>query len=301
MKQHRKQQLVSVIGFGFGIVGLLLPVWLYAYFALQRPPRVNQTRALFQGITYERVARSHPRPILLHQVKVDLTAPGLRVLVTPPDPATDDRETRARTTSEFLTQNKLQLAINANFFYPFDELTPWDFTPRSGDRVNSLGHVISQGVTYSPPEPPWAVLCTAGNRAQILAQSNCPSGTQQAIAGSPVIVQNSRVTPQARADKSGTYARVVAAIDRSGQTLWLILVDDKQWLYSEGMTLAEVAQLAIDLGADRALNLDGGGSTTLVMAERSRAKVLNSPAHTKIPMRERPVANHLGFYAIPNP
>lgn len=50
-----------------------------------------------------------------------------------------------------------------------------------------------------------------------------------------------------------------------------------------------------------ALNLDGGGSTTMVVSDRKGIGGLNSPIHTKLPMRERPVANNLGFYVGKNP
>ena len=63
------------------------------------------------------------------------------------------------------------------------------------------------------------------------------------------------------------------------------------------MTLSELAGIAVELEADRALNLDGGGSSTLVIADSKGTKVLNSPIHTRVPTRQRPVANHLGVYA----
>lgn len=59
----------------------------------------------------------------------------------------------------------------------------------------------------------------------------------------------------------------------------------------------ELTDLAQALGADSALNLDGGGSVTLAVATPSGAKALNSPIHSKIPMNERPISSHLGFYA----
>lgn len=65
------------------------------------------------------------------------------------------------------------------------------------------------------------------------------------------------------------------------------------------MTQAELAQIGIDLGCDRLLNFDGGGSATLAVRQGNKIKVLNAPIHTKIPMRERPVANHLGFAMKP--
>ena len=57
--------------------------------------------------------------------------------------------------------------------------------------------------------------------------------------------------------------------------------------------------IVLELGAETALNLDGGGSSTLVMAGHWGPRALNAPFHTRIPMRQRSVANHLGVYALP--
>jgi hypothetical protein len=88
-------------------------------------------------------------------------------------------------------------------------------------------------------------------------------------------------------------------VDARGETLWLIVVDGRQRNYSAGVTLVELVDIILELGADAALNLDGGGSTTLVMEGTRGAVLLNSPIHTRIPMRQRPVGNHLGVYALP--
>ena len=95
--------------------------------------------------------------------------------------------------------------------------------------------------------------------------------------------------------KTPAYSRTAVGISEKGDRLWLIIIDGKQPFYSEGVTEQELAKIAIKLGCDRALNLDGGGSSTLVAKVANQIKVLNAPMHTKIPMRERPVANHLGF------
>jgi hypothetical protein len=47
------------------------------------------------------------------------------------------------------------------------------------------------------------------------------------------------------------------------------------------------------------LNLDGGGSTTLVMQQNQGVRTLNAPIHTNVPLRQRPIANHIGIYAPP--
>ncbi|MBF2025343.1 MAG: phosphodiester glycosidase family protein [Oscillatoriales cyanobacterium C42_A2020_001] len=287
---------------GMGI--LAVPLMIFGWLVFQRPPQTATEKQLFQGIDYRREYRSQPRPIMLHIVSIDLAAQGVKVLATPGQARTPEWETNARTTSEFLQEFKLQLAVNANFFYPFDENTPWNSYPNSGDRVGVVGQAISNGQEYSSPQESWAVFCiTANQRARILASGRCPTGTTQAISGSGVIVENGQSIPakQGAADSDGNYSRTAVAVDKTGQKLWLIAVDDKQWLYSEGVTLGELAETAIALGADAALNLDGGGSTTLVTSTPKGFQILNSPVHTKIPMRERPVANHLGFYALPTP
>jgi Phosphodiester glycosidase len=288
------KKIVGVIGVGC----LVMPLIWYGVPHFLRPPQVNEQRSLFPGIVYQREVRSVPRPIMIHIAEIDLTAPGIGIFVTP---ASDNinPETSARTTSQFVAEFNLQLAINANFFYPFREETPWDYFPHAGDRVSSLGQVISNGNAYSSGDAKWDVICfAADNRAKIVKGGFCPGGTVQAVAGNQLLVENGQLAQDLNDPKDKPYPRVVVALDRSGKRLWLILVDGKQRLYSEGLTIVELARFVQQLGVDRALNLDGGGSTTLVMGTRSGAKVLNAPIHTKVPMRERPVANHLGFYAL---
>ncbi len=284
---------------------LALPLVAFGSFVFQRPPQTALDKPLFQGIHYRREFRTNPRPVMLHIVTVDLTAPGLKVLVTPGTPSNNnEQEIQARTTSEFLLDFQLQLAVNASFFHPFAENTPWNYYPRSGDPVGAVGQAIANGVMYSDPLPNWSVFCvSAQQQARILTAETCPPGTMQAVAGSALLVQDGKPVAirSGAADSDGIYSRTVVALDRTGHKLWLLVVDDKQWLYSEGVSLEELAAIAIGLGADAALNLDGGGSTTLVQATPTGYKILNSPVHTKIPMHQRPVANHLGFYALPIP
>jgi hypothetical protein len=264
---------------------LILPFLFYGYLYLLRPTRTDLKTTLFQGIIYQREARSTPRHYMLHIVSIDLNATEIGVLSTPGKPMPQYGEIRAMTTSEFVKEFKLQLAINANYFGPFREDTPWDFYPHSGDKANVIGQAISQGFVYSPPRAGWPVVCfDTNNRPQIIESGRCPDGTLQAVTGNDMLVN-----------------RGVAVKSDAEKKLWLIAVDGKQPHYSEGVTLAELSDIFVELGADMALNLDGGGSTTMAIGDRSGVRVLNAPIHTKLPMRERPVANHLGFYVGKNP
>lgn len=281
---------------------LATPIAWVGWLTWQRPAQTNIKRSLFEGVQYQREFRQQPRPMMIHVLTVDLAAKGVRVLVTPGQARSMEWETTARTTSEVLQDFKLQAAVNASFFHPFKEQTPWDYYPRKGDRVGVVGHAISGGVEYSAPLKDWSVLCISANqKAEILSQPKCPPGTAHAVAGSHILLQDGKMPDGVRssAESDNAYARTVVAVDKTGKKLWVIAVDAKQWLYSEGGTLPEVANFAHSLGAEAAINLDGGGSTTLAMQTSMGYQILNVPIHTKIPMRERPVANHLGVYALP--
>jgi hypothetical protein len=296
---HKIKQISQILGFGI----LLAPILIYNIPYFSRPAQTNEVRSLFQGIAYRREFRSNPRPVVIHTVSIDLKAPGIGIFVTPGTATPDLTETNARTATEFLKEFKLQLAVNANFFYPCIEAAPWDYYPRSGDRVNNVGHAISQSQAYSQPDARFPALCfDANNRAQIVENGTCPQGTAHAVAGDTVLVKNGKSVAQSqeKSKDDQPYARTVVAIDFTGQKLWLIVADGKQRLYSEGLKLSEITEISMQLGADTVLNLDGGGSATLAVASPSGAQLLNAPIQNKMPMQQRPISNHLGFYAREN-
>ena len=136
------------------------------------------------------------------------------------------------------------------------------------------------------------------NLVQIIPTGMCPDNTVGAIAGNVTLETQSR---DSLPEPDPPYARTIAATNTTGNILWLIVVDGKQPYYSEGLTLTEARDLLQEVGADVALNLDGGGSATLVAGLPSHPHILNAPIHSKWPMRERPVATHLGIYAQPLP
>ena len=113
-----------------------------------RPLPSNTYETLFEGITYTRDVRHVPRPLVIHVVTVDLSAPGIGFLVTPGKP-TGSRQLPARTTSQFLLEFDLQVAINGDFFTPWHSNSPWDYYPHVGDPVDVVGFASSRGAIYS--------------------------------------------------------------------------------------------------------------------------------------------------------
>lgn len=266
--------------------------WLFPDVEYGRPPRQNYSAQLFTGVEYSRQVRARPRPLVIHTIAVDLTAPGIEFLVTPVEPGA---EAKARTTTAFMREFDVQVAINGNFFEPFWARTPWDYYPRNGDPVWVQGLAISDSAPYSDALEGWPALCiTSGNI--LIDRNGCPPETWQALAGNHLLIDNGLPVehPSPR-----LHPRTAVASAADGATLWLVVVDGRQPNYSEGVTLAELADILLELGATMALNLDGGGSSTMAAATVHGPQLLNAPIHTNIAMRQRPVANHLGIFALP--
>jgi hypothetical protein len=281
---------------GLLILLLGLPIVIPAWGYFERPASQPLILNLSPGVIYERLTLTQPRPNVVHVAQVDLTQPQLELLVTPGEIDRDDRELNARTTSQFLTHYQQDLAINASFFYPFHENAPWDYYPTIGDRVNAVGYAASNGKVYSDGYhvPTWAVVCfDAQNQVKILAQPNCPVGTQQGLSGNELILNAGQ--PASSKGKDQPYPRTIVGTDATGQRLWLVVIDGKQPWYSEGLTIAETIPLLQKMGITTALNLDGGGSVAMVRSTPNGPQVLNAPIHNKIPLTERPIANHLGL------
>jgi hypothetical protein len=250
-------------------------------------------RRLFDGIVYERIVRQQPRPMVIHVVTVDLKADGIDSLVTGGDPDAS-RPLEAETTSEFLADNNLQLAINGDAFTPWYDLGILGYAPKDGEHVSPLGFAASHGVTYAQDTDEQPTLYLYQNNK---ASMNVLNGRiYNAISGYELLLWNGDIVEGL--DNSRVDPRTAVGLNRAGSKLIIVIVDGRQPGYSEGATLAEMAQILLEQKAFSAMNMDGGGSSTLVIeGEDGEPEVLNSPIHQGIPGNERPVGNHLGFSA----
>lgn len=89
-------------------------------------------------------------------------------------------------------------------------------------------------------------------------------------------------------------ARTAVGVNRDGTEITVVTIDGRAG-DSRGMTLQELGDLMIDLGVHNAVNLDGGGSTTLAVRRpgTADAEIANRPSDGS----ERVVANSLAFFS----
>ena len=283
-KKKRKLPIVLVIALCLVCVGS--PLLYY----LGRPLPVAISTEPFQGVRYYRRVHFTPYPMVAHIVVVDLQAPGIGFLVTSGDPA-ETLPLKARTTSQFARSTGVQIAINGDGFSPWYARGPFDYFPHVGDRVAPTGYAMSEGVVYGQGSGP-TIYFSKNAEASFTLGDITP---YNAISGNNMIVVNG----QSVEDLDNTYAapRTAIGLDGSGKSLILFVADGRQPFYSQGATLYEIAQLMIYYGAANAMNMDGGGSSTLVMRNSlGIVQVVNSPIQTGVPGWERPVGNHLGIF-----
>ncbi len=118
-------------------------------------------------------------------------------------------------------------------------------------------------------------------------------GIIQAVGGAGRILRDGAYDPDEnlgderlkKAFLENRHPRTFVGIDRDTTTLFLCTVDGRQEA-SAGMSFEEMASFLLSVGAWDAINLDGGGSTTMVV----NGEVVNSPSDVK---GERAVANSL--------
>ena len=259
---------------------LIIVCGVWAIWPVQAAVKVGAWKPLFQGVELAlgEADRAEARLQKVSAVRVDLLAPGIEFFSTP---ANGDRplETISETTSEFLVHHGLQVAINANFFSPCCAAGDKDLT----------GIAISRGEVVSPQEArhngAGVLLITRDNRATITVMSHTPiptHGVWTAISGSGVVLADGK-KPTGVAKDFYALAHPRSAVGLSADRRYLVMVtiDGRQSDYSAGATQSEVADWLLRFGADTGINLDGGGSTTLVRAEGGRAVVVNRPSEAK--------------------
>ena len=270
----------------------------------------DSAEAIASGITFARYVRRGDEPQVANVVTFDLTNPALRFAVTPAD-RSGDMEYRAMLTTDFAERSGAAIAVNASYFLPFKGGSRGgdDYYPHIGDPVSASGASRHMGQTVSPVETDLdervnAIACFNGPLVLIADGQTCPEHYPDSVAAGPRLLKDG-VEQSYDAFGAGyankRHPRASLGLSADGKTAWIVVVDGRQEGFSIGASLHELAEIYRSLGASDAMNLDGGGSTTLVGARAEGAELLNRPIHTGVPGRERPVANQIAVFAAPLP
>jgi len=267
---------------------------------------------IFKGIDYAKGTNTptttYPNRNVMHAMRVDLQDPDIQLFTTPriSDYADGSSETGGETVSNFLKQNHLQVAVNASLFDPSDYYLP------AGTPMDVYGLAISRGVVVSPEDSRSYAACfvaTSNNVAEII-HTNWPArsndGVYTAVAGDyAVLAQGVNVGYQYKSSSGFVHQRnprTAFGLSQDKRYLFLLTIDGRQSGYSDGALDYETGAWLLLLGADDGVNLDGGGSTTLVMQDSTGVPLrLNRSSAVADSGNERTVGSHFGVFAKPVP
>lgn len=154
---------------------------------------------------------------------------------------------------------------------------------RGNSVIPADGWVLSAHGIYKPLLEKLKV----GDKVEInlkLSPDWLKEGIVEAIGGGPRLVEDGIVKISGKEEKflpdilKGRAPRTAIGITPENNLL-MVVVDGRSE-YSIGMTLRELAELMISIGASQAMNLDGGKSSTMVI----RGRVFNLPSSGEIPV-----------------
>ncbi len=249
-------------------------------------------------IHYEHIVRRDPN-FSIHVVKVNLKDPRVSVHVARGGADPDGNGpwlTSLLPTSEIARREHFAVAINGDFF---NAQATKDVEGKNtgyvrGKAAAPVGMAMSAGVLWHRPKSPRPYLEITRDHVAKLESGSEPidAAAREMVGGSQIIVRAGRAITFTNLFATARHPRTAVGIDGSGTVLTLLVVDGRQPELSVGMTLAELAEEMIHQGCAAAINLDGGGSSTLVLRnpESKKMEVVNSPSDTK----ERSVADVLG-------
>ena len=216
------------------------------------------------GIEYKLVLRNQPRPLRIHIALADLTSGKFRISMPVPLPASASREGDAGLVPAVREAESLGslLLVNASAFAVLGYAKgarPLFYEP--GMRVDIAGLAIHEGRLLSLHRDGTAALRLDEAGGLSAGYGPAPDGCVEAAAGFGMLIDEGRIAA-ARGDSLA--ARTAIGESLSG-TLIFVVVEGGLRGRSEGMSFGELASLMLELGANWALNMDGGGSSQMVL------------------------------------
>jgi len=227
----------------------------------------------YKGVTYISRREISPRTVNMHIVLVDLTEQGISFKLTPPGGTHD-----TPFPSTDIHSNVVGLAASqGNVYSPFEPqpiaagYTDQSFAiiayaPALNIDANNHAGIVNRDPAYSDNKhilEPVTLWNAVSGSAQIITNG---VKTIPKYSGPPPVLNPIKGFSDSNSWYSLHKPRTAIGLSRSNETLVFFTVDGAGG--SLGMTCGEVADLlAGDYGVYNALNLDGGGSTTLAMED----------------------------------
>ncbi len=233
--------------------------------------------------------RSAPRMLRIYYLRVALDAREFEIVSLPGDDPDGSGPAESQLTRpvELFRKFRALAAVNANAFAGLtgDEAAPANWY--EGRPVDIHGMVASGGKIISPIEKGRAAFWLDNMQKPHIGVPSSSDSVVEAVSDwfSPLLA-DARIVPDPT--DSALHPRTALGFDDTGKWLLMVVVDGRQPGFSEGVSLYELAGILQSQGCSQSINLDGGGSSIMLVQESGRdIRTVNSPsgkAHRPVPV-----------------
>jgi hypothetical protein len=244
---------------------------------------------------------------------IDLSQPQIKLSVALADEQRKPNDTHCVSTLDtplnIARKKNFVVTINASFFSApkVEEVDGQKVRYFVGNCATPVGWHVSSSKTFAKPANDKlraTLLIMDDGSVSINANLiDIPPKARYAVSGNAMVLLDGTIVAN---DKDGTrHPRSVVGLSADNKTLYLVAVDGRQAGYSMGANMFELGTLLKNIGAANAINLDGGGSTAMVIKDiRTGAFALaNQPSEKSTDgfqlNMERPVVDVIGVSILP--
>lgn len=269
----------------------------------------SKAKTVQKGVLLYKIALKKPRLMKVNLMRIDLTTPGLQFTGTGRDPdwgkpMPDYPKAKIHTkrvrTADFMREARapqkkggaeLNMIVAANSAPWRPWTSPWNHV-----YAHPAGLGILNGEVICDTRPHRAVFAVYQDGRVVIVpeipESDYPN-IRVAASGFAIILQDGKITQGGGYEKE-PMPRIAYGLSADKKYLYIVTIDGRQKEWSMGATGTETAQFLVDAGAADGINMDGGGSATLVYWQKSkhRAVVVNQQPNKE----ERKVGSNIGIY-----
>ena len=242
-----------------------------------------KVKKICPAISYFTMQLSTPREMFIAVMKVDLTDPKIKFQMTKRASNWGEKMPgfekkfiirTARETCRVTMKKYLEKNINMVAIINGSPWSPWQ-PPFNHPYADRQGLIIDNGQIVAPilPGRPAFVVTKDGQVFfKLMAKDTNISNYLHAISGFAFVLNDGEVI---KSKAKSLAPRTGYGLSKDKKTLYLFVVDGRQPKYSMGMSTYEVGEFLQYLGAHTGLNMDGGGSSTLIIKDGNKLNMLN--------------------------
>lgn len=292
--------------------GILVPLSFCVLAAFARPIDWNAAEDIAPGVKATGFREESPRLMECRFLRVDLRQKGLSFVSTDrakewgeamPDVTNRTMiiDTRRETSENFMKRKRGE-GVNVVATVNTAPWSPWE-RPFNHKYARLPNLTIADGKVVSHNQRPGPMLLIWNDNTAVITNGLAEADFARVAAAHPGfgVIMRGGVVPERKPGKKppSLAPRTAFGVSADGRYLYALIVDGRQPDWSMGADMLDLAGMLKEAGASDAMNMDGGGSTTLVTLGADGKTLVHRNRHDPKYGYYRPVALNLGVVVSP--